>query len=289
MKCRAKVVLPAPSGPLSAIVSPRPAHAASICARSARSVSDTTTEYPETAPPGPPPSGTGTQGSREESRSVLTKPTHTEAAVPCPPAPCSVIGICGPPPLAGGGQGEGYGAAGTLPGSDVGAAAGGPSPGPSRKGFLCERACRTGRTPENGRILNEWSILFVFFLHPAALTLWNRWKDTFRKCAKAIPIGNFPAFRPNGSAGRHLGRHRRAGSGGTMARRNRRVEPEGVRPSSPMAHGVAHRMADWRRRAGERAGERERRNGPARSPAWFFVCFFFREGVGRPRQAHFGR
>ena len=59
--------------------------------------------------------------------------------------------------------------------------------------------------------------------------------------------------------------------GGRMARRNRRVEPEGrigrVRPSSPMAHG----MADWRRRA----GERERRNGPARSSAWFFVCFFF--------------
>ncbi len=93
MKWRAKVVLPAPSGPLSAIVSPRAAQAASVCARSARSVSDTSAECPEAAPPGPPPSGTGTQGSREESRSVLTKPTHTEAAVPCPPAPCRFPGF----------------------------------------------------------------------------------------------------------------------------------------------------------------------------------------------------
>ena len=44
--------------------------------------------------------------------------------------------------------------------------------------------------------------------------------------------------------------------GGTMARRDRRVEPDGirigVRPSSPMAHRVANR----RRRAGKRAGSR---------------------------------
>ncbi len=64
-----------------------------------------------------------------------------------------------------------------------------------------------------------------------------------------------------------------------MARRNRRVEPDGVRPSGPMAQRSAHWMADWRRRAGKQDG----RNGPARSSAGFFVCFFS-GGVGRGRR-----
>ena len=116
---------------------------------------------------------------------------------------------------------------------------------------------------------------FCFFLRPATLTLWNRWKDALRKCAKSLSVGNFPASRPSGSAGRHGGGTAGQGRGqdrGSTARRNRRVEPDGVRLSSPMAHRAAHRMADWRRRAGER--EREERNGPARSSACFFVCFF---------------
>ena len=49
-----------------------------------------------------------------------------------------------------------------------------------------------------------------------------------------------------------------------MARRNRRVEPDWVRLSGPLAHGAAHRVAHWmanrmadrRRRAGKRAGSR---------------------------------
>ena len=71
-----------------------------------------------------------------------------------------------------------------------------------------------------------------------------------------------------------------------MARRNRRVEPDGVRPSSRLAHG----MADWRRRAG-RAGRRAGRRGgkdgtvPHGPPPGFFVCFFFRGvSAGRGRR-----
>ena len=44
---------------------------------------------------------------------------------------------------------------------------------------------------------------------------------------------------------------------GSQARRNRRVEPDGIRPSSPVAHRMADRVADRRRRAGKRAGKRE--------------------------------
>ena len=36
------------------------------------------------------------------------------------------------------------------------------------EGFLCEGVCRPGRTPENGRILNEWSIFFFFFFCASA-------------------------------------------------------------------------------------------------------------------------
>ena len=70
------------------------------------------------------------------------------------------------------------------------------------------------------------SIKYVF-LHPVSLTLWNRWKDAFRKCAKTIPIGNFPASRPGGSAGRHRGRRRRAGSGAAWPGEARRTGSAG--------------------------------------------------------------
>ena len=60
--------------------------------------------------------------------------------------------------------------------------------------------------------MNVQFFSFTFFVRPAALTLWNRWKDAVRKCKKIIQIGNFPASRPGASAGRHRGRRRRAGS-----------------------------------------------------------------------------
>ena len=80
------------------------------------------------------------------------------------------------------------------------------------------------------------------------------------------------------------GRHRRPGSGaawpGGIGGSNRKVEPHGVRPSSPVAQWVAHRMADWRRRAGKREGRKD----PARSSAGFFVCFFLGASAGRGRR-----
>ena len=59
------------------------------------------------------------------------------------------------------------------------------------------------------------------FLHPATLTPWNRWKHALRDCAKSIMIGKFPASRPNGSAARHRGRHRRAAWPGGIGGSNR--------------------------------------------------------------------
>ena len=120
-----------------------------------------------------------------------------------------------------------------------------------------------------------------FFLRCAALTLWNRWKDALRECAKAIPLGNFPASRPSGNAARQRGRHRRAASLGSMARRKRRVEPDGVRPSSPggAMGGARDGGSDGRSAA---AGRKAGRFPPVSSFASF-------GGVGWPLQAHFGR
>ncbi len=127
--------------------------------------------------------------------------------------------------------------------------------------------------------IRQTGLSIAFFLHCAALTLWNRWKDALRECAKAIPLGNFPASRPSGNAARQRGRHRRAASLGSMARRKRRVEPDGVRPSSP---GGAQAGA----RAGARAGALDGHwvaigwpiggGGPesGKVPARFFVRFF---------------
>ena len=99
-----------------------------------------------------------------------------------------------------------------------------------------------------------------------------------RKITFGRNFSSLPAERERRST---PGRHRRTGSGAGWPSGIRRVEPDGVRPSSRLAHGAAHRMAARRRRAGERDG----RNGPARSPAWFFVCFFFRGvSAGRGRR-----
>ena len=136
--------------------------------------------------------------------------------------------------------------------------------------------------------MNVQFFSFSFFVRPAALTLWNRWKDVFRKCAKSISIGNFPASRPNGSAARHRRRHRRAGSGhdgpAESEGRTGRVEPYGVRPSGPMAHRAAPWIADWRRRAGERAGETKNGTVPHGLPTVSSFASFRGVSAGRGRR-----
>ncbi len=95
-----------------------------------------------------------------------------------------------------------------------------------------------------------------FFLRCAALTLWNRWKDALRECAKTISIGNFPASRPSGSAARHRKRHRRAARPGGSGGSNRTESGRQAPAAQWVAHGMADRMADRRRRAGKREGSR---------------------------------
>ncbi len=143
--------------------------------------------------------------------------------------------------------------------------------------------------PENGRILNECSIFFFFFFCapgcPNPLESLERRLSEMRKINLDRKFSSLPAERerfstPAAAPPGRIGARWPGGIGGS----NRRVEPYGVRPSGPMAHRAAPWIADWRRRAGERAGGRERRYGPARSPAGFFDCFFLRgasAGCGR--------
>ena len=151
--------------------------------------------------------------------------------------------------------------------------------------------------PESARILNERSLQYVFLL-PAALTLWNRWKNTIRKCAKTISIGNIPDSRPNGRAGRHRGRprgrRRQAGSGGRIGGQDGPAESEGrTGRSNRMGSGC---QAQWRtgRRTGPHTGGRPAAGRNAKEaersrtvPRLFFRLLLF--GGRRPAAWRSGR
>ena len=170
--------------------------------------------------------------------------------------------------------------------------------GPPSFGFLCERVCRqrkgdgpdAGKRPDFERMFNIGfpnSLKLLCFLvfdrpfylicffapgSPNPLESLERRIPEVRKITLARNFSSLPAGRERRST---PGR-RRAGSGvrwpGGLGGSNRRIEEDGVRPSSPMAHRAAQRMAERSRTVLRR-----------------FLRSLLFGGVGRPRQAHFGR
>ena len=89
-----------------------------------------------------------------------------------------------------------------------------------------------------------------------------------------------PGAAPPGTIGSRIG--------GRMARRNRRVEPEGRMRRGPAVkpNGAWDvRLAAAGRRAGQRAGQRAGKTEWSRTvPTGFFVCFFSGASAGRDRR-----
>ena len=134
--------------------------------------------------------------------------------------------------------------------------------------------------------LRQTGLPTAFFCTPKALetpqSRRNAGKPRFGRVAERIPIGNFPASRPSGSA-----LDTGAAPPGSTARRKRRVEPDGVRPSSPrgaeggaeggaLGGGALDGGSDGRSAA---AGRKAGRFPPVSSFASF-------GGVGRPRRPY---
>ena len=88
------------------------------------------------------------------------------------------------------------------------------------------------------------------------------------------------------------GRHRQAGSGAGSGARwpggsggsNRRIETDGVRPSSPMAHRAADRMTDRRRIEAGRVGGKGGRIPQGPPPVSSFASLFGGMSAGRSRR-----
>ena len=143
--------------------------------------------------------------------------------------------------------------------------------------------------PENGRILNECSIFFFFFFCapgcPNPLESLERRLSEMRKINLDRKFSSLPAERerfstPAAAPPGRIGARWPGGIGGS----NRRVEPYGVRPSGPMAHRAAPWIADWRRRAGERAGETKNGTVPHGLPTVSSFASFRGVSAGRGRR-----